>query len=84
MEPTFASGERLVFVRHSWEIDSVVLADVAEDGLVVKRVVDVADGRVHLLGDNKEASADYWVSPAQMMGVFSFRFPLKVPCCKAN
>ena len=84
MQPTFAPGERLLFVRRHFEPGNVVLADAGDDGLVVKRVVDVTDGHVHLVGDNTEHSAVYDLPRSVVLCVYLFRFPLKLPCCKAG
>lgn len=84
MQPTFAPGDRLLFIRRHFQPDSIVLADAGEDELVVKRVVDVADGHVHLAGDNIEHSAVYDLPRSAVLGVYVGRFPLKLPCCKAR
>ena len=84
MQPTFQPGERLLFVRKHFEPGSVVLADAGEDGLVVKRVVDVTGGRVHLMGDNREESAVYDLPRSAVLGVYVGKVPLKLPCCKAR
>ncbi len=84
MQPTFAPGDRLLFVRWHFEPDSIVLADAGEDGTVVKRVVDVTEERVHLVGDNSEHSAVYDLPRSAVLGVYVGRFPLKLPCCKAR
>ena len=84
MQPTFAPGERLLFVRRHFQRDSIVLAEAGEDGLVVKRVVDVTDGHVHLVGDNTEHSAVYDLPRSAVLGVYVGKVPLKLPCCKAR
>ncbi len=84
MQPTFAPGDRLLFVRRSFEPGSVVLADAGEDGSVIKRVVDATGGHVHLAGDNTEHSAVYDLPHSAILGVYVGRFPLKLPCCKAR
>ena len=84
MQPTFEPGDRLLFIRRHFEPDSIVLADAGEDGPVVKRVVRLTDGRVHLVGDNKEESEWYDLPRSAILGVYVGRFPLKLPCCKAR
>jgi len=84
MQPTFAPGDRLLFIRRHFQPDSIVLADAGDDGLVVKRVADVTDGRVHLAGDNSEHSAAFNLLRREVLGVYVGRFPLKFPCCKAR
>ncbi len=84
MQPTFAPGDRLLFVRRHFQPDSIVIADVGEDELVVKRVVRLTDGRVHLVGDNTEHSAEYDLPRSAILGVYVGKVPLKLPCCKAR
>jgi len=84
MQPTFAPGERLLFIRRHFEPGSIVIADAGDDGLVVKRVIDVTGGNVHLVGDNREESEEYDLPRAAVLCVYLFRFSLKVPCCKAR
>jgi len=84
MQPTFAPGNRLLFIRKHFEPDSIVLADAGEDGIVIKRVVNVTEERVHLVGDNTEESEVYDLLRSEVLGVYVGRFPLKLPCCKAR
>ncbi len=84
MQPTFAPGDRVLFVRKHFEPGNVVLADAGDDGPVIKRVVDVADGHVHLVGDNSEHSAVYDLPRSAILGVYVGKVPLKLPCCKAR
>ena len=84
MQPTFEPGDRLLFVREQFEPGSVVIAEAGEDGLVVKRVVDVTGGNVHLMGDNREESAEYYLPRTAVICVYLFQLPLKLPCCKAR
>jgi len=84
MQPTFEPGDRLLFVRRHFQPGSIVVADAGEDGSVIKRVVDVADGQVHLFGDNREKSEEYYLPQTAIIGVYLLQFPLKLPCCKAR
>jgi len=84
MQPTFAPGDRLLFIRRHFEPDSIVLADAGDDGSVIKRVVDLTDGHVHLVGDNTEHSAVYDLPRSAILGVYAGKVPLKLPCCKAR
>ena len=84
MQPTFDPGDRLLFVRKHFEPGSVVLADAGEDGLVVKRVVDLRNGEVRLVGDNSEHSAVYDLPRSAVLGVYAGKVPLKLPCCVAK
>jgi hypothetical protein len=59
MLPTFVPGEQLLFVRRSWEVGDVVIADVGEDEAVVKRVVKIKNDQVVITGDNKAVTATY-------------------------
>ena len=84
MQPTFEPGDRLLFIREPFEPGSVVIAEAGDDGLVIKRVVDVTGGHVHLVGDNSEHSAAFNLLRSEVLGVYVGRFPLKLPCCKAR
>ena len=84
MEPTLSEGDRVVFVRYAWELGHIVLADVREDAPVIKRILDVADGKLYLGGDNTAVSETFWITPDQIQGIMLFRVPLKLPCCSAN
>ena len=84
MQPTFEPGDRLLFIREDFEPGSVVIADAGDDGLVVKRVVDVTSGNVHLMGDNREKSEEYYLPRTAVICVYLLQLPLKVPCCKAR
>ena len=84
MQPTFAPGDRLLFIREDFEPGSVVIAEAGDDGLVVKRVVDVTGGNVHLMGDNRKESEEYYLPRTAVICVYLFQLPLKVPCCKAR
>ncbi|GAG35544.1 unnamed protein product [marine sediment metagenome] len=77
MEPTLQPGDRVICVRAPWQSGDIVLADVGEQDLVVKRVAECESRRVHLTGDNEQMSCDYWVSPQQIKSVMLCR--LTVP-----
>jgi len=74
MQPTLEPGERIVCARVGWQPGDIVLADVGEERLVVKRVAECGSQRVHLTGDNKQISCDYWVSRQQIKSVMLCRF----------
>lgn len=84
MVPTSMPGDRVLFVRKPWRINSIVLADVGEDAPVIKRVAHVTDGDIFLAGDNREQSQTYVVSSDQILGVMLWQVPLKLPCCEAR
>ena len=77
MAPTLQPGDRVLCVRAPWQSGDIVLADVGEDNLVVKRVAEHRGGRVHLTGDNEQISCDYWVSHQQIKSLMLCR--LAVP-----
>ncbi len=77
MQPTLEPGERIVCVRVGWQQGDIVLADVGEDNLVVKRVAEYRGQWVHLTGDNEQISRNYWVFPQQIKSVMVCR--LAVP-----
>ena len=79
MEPTLQAGERILCVRAPWQPGDVVLADVGEDSLVVKRVAEHRDQWVYLVGDNHQTSRTYWVSPQQIKSVMLCRLALPSP-----
>lgn len=83
MAPTLMPGERLLFIRGPWQMDSIVLADVGEDALVVKRVVQSIGDSVYLCGDNKVASETYWVPAEQIECVLLCRVPFRLPSAEA-
>ena len=76
MQPTLEPGERIVCVRVGWQQGNIVLADVEEDSLVIKRVAERRGQWVHLTGDNEQISCDYWVSPQQIKSVMLCRLGL--------
>ena len=77
MQPTLEPGERIVCARVGWQPGDIVLADVGEEHLVVKRVAEHRGQWVYLTGDNERVSCDYWVSPQQIKSVMLCR--LAVP-----
>jgi len=77
MQPTLEPGERIVCVRIGWQQGDIVLADVGEDDLIVKRVAEYRGQWVYLTGDNEQVSCAYWVSPKQIKSVMLCR--LAVP-----
>lgn len=68
MEPVVHSGQLLVFARLAWDVPDIVLADVDEELLVVKRVVGCGEDRVFLAGDNGNSSQNYVVSRHKVIG----------------
>lgn len=76
MEPTLQAGERIICLRAPWQPGDVVLADVGEDNLVVKRVAEHRGGWVCLVGDNQQTSHTYWVHPQQIKSVMLCRLGL--------
>ena len=76
MQPTLEPGERIVCARVGWQPGDIVLADVGEEHLVVKRVAECGSQRVHLTGDNEQISCNYWVSPQQIKSVMLCRLGL--------
>ena len=77
MQPTLEPGERIICVRVGWQPGDIVVADVGEEDLVVKRVAEHRGGWVHLVGDNEQASHNYWVAAQQVKSVMLCR--LAVP-----
>ena len=77
MLPTLRDGQRLIFARLPWHEGSVVLAQVGEDKLVIKRVVGMHEGLLVLVGDNRAVSARYVVQPSALEGVMLCRFPFE-------
>ena len=77
MQPTLEPGERIICVRLAWQPGDIVLADVGEQNLIVKRVAECERRRVHLTGDNEQISCDYWVSHQQIKSLMLCR--LAVP-----
>ena len=84
MQPTFEPGDRLLFIRWHFEPGTIVIADAGGEGLLVKRVASVTDGRVLLVGDNSEHSAAFNLRRSEVLGVYAGGFPLKFPCCQAR
>ena len=76
MQPTLHPGERILCVRVPWQQGDIVLADVGEEHLVVKRVAECGGRRVHLTGDNEQTSCTYWVSPQQIKSVMLCRLAM--------
>ncbi len=77
MQPILQPGERIVCIRIGWQQGDIVLADVGEDDLIVKRVTEYRGQWVYLTGDNEQISCTYWVSPQQIKSVMLCR--LAVP-----
>ena len=77
MHPTLLNGERVLFVRRGWQVGDIVLADVPDVGLVIKRVHAVSDGEVYLQGDNQVVSQDFRVTPDRIQGVMLCRVQLR-------
>ncbi len=76
MQPTLEPGERIVCARVGWQQGDIVLADIGEDSLVVKRVTERRGQWVHLTGDNEQISCTYWVYPQQIKSVMLCRLGL--------
>ena len=76
MQPTLAPGEWIVCMRIGWQPGDIVLADVGEDNLVVKRVAECREQWVYLTGDNERISCTYRVSPQQIESVMVCRLPI--------
>ena len=76
MPPTLEPGERSVCVRLGWQPGDIVLADVGEQNLIVKRVAEHRGGWVCLVGDNQQTSHTYWVHPQQIKSVMLCRLGL--------
>ena len=68
MEPVVHSGQLLIFARLPWDVQDIVLADVDEELLVVKRVASCGEDRVLLAGENGNASQNYIVSRHKVIG----------------
>ena len=84
MAPTLVEGDRVLFIRRPWQLRDIVLADVHEDAPVVKRILDIADSKLFLQGDNTEVSETYWITPDQIQGIMLGQIPFKLPCCIAQ
>lgn len=79
MEPTFQPGEQAAFARLPWKRGSVVVADVGETDLVVKRVVVTANDKVLITGDNREVTETYRVDRDDIRAVLVCRIPFTSP-----
>ena len=73
MTPTLQDGERLVCVRAPWGEGDIVVADVGESCLVVKRVDSRHGQEVRLIGDNRAHSESYCVQPEAIKSVMVCR-----------
>ncbi len=76
MQPTLHPGERILCVRVPWHQGDIVLADVGDEHLVVKRVAEYKGQQVHLTGDNEQISRNYWVFPQQIKSVMLCRLAM--------
>ena len=76
LQPTLNPGERILCVRAPWHQGNIVLADVGEEGVIVKRVAGRWHGWVRLIGDNQQTSCNYWVHPKQIKSVMLCRLTL--------
>ena len=81
MAPTLMPGDKVLFVRRSWRVGSVVLAEADEAGpvMVIKRVVRSQGNKVFITGDNKEKSESYQVNPDKILGVMLWHIDLTPP-----
>ncbi len=73
MEPTLHDGQQLVCIRAPWDEGDIVVADVGEGYLVVKRVVSRRGEEVRLVGDNRAHSESYRVRPEAVKSVMLCR-----------
>jgi hypothetical protein len=79
MYPTLPPGQELLFARMPFVPGDVVLADVGEDGLVIKRIDQIVAARVLLIGDNRGRTATYDVTPRCIRGVMVCKMPFRSP-----
>jgi phage repressor protein C with HTH and peptisase S24 domain len=84
MSPTLHPGDRLFVARLPWERGSIVIADVGESHLVVKRVVVAHPEFVGLMGDNRELSESFVVPPDHVKGVLVCRLPFPTFASRAE
>lgn len=59
MYPEIPDGSIVIFNRleDAWKAEDIVIAETPE-GTLIKRIKSIEDGRVFLIGDNREASVD--------------------------
>ncbi len=76
MQPTLEPGDRILCVRAPWHQGDIVVADVAQEELVIKRVDGQRAQQVRLVGDNREHSATYWVYPKDIKSIMLCRLLL--------
>ena len=76
MKPTLYPGDQILCVRAPLHQGDIVVADVAQDGLVVKRIDSRNSRQLHLAGDNPAHSATYWVSPEDIKSIMLCRLLL--------
>ncbi|MFO7945384.1 MAG: S24/S26 family peptidase [Armatimonadota bacterium] len=79
MVPTLRDRQQAVFARIPWRVGSVVLADVAEDEPIIKRVAAKTSDGVLLMGDNQWVSKNYLVSPDDILAVLVCHMPFSTP-----
>ena len=83
MTPTLQPGQELIFARLPWCVGDIILADVAEPELVVKRVTAASPRMVELQGDNRRVSQDYVVPVRAVKAVLLCQTPLSSPLSRA-
>lgn len=79
MEPTLHAGSEVLFGRLPWDTGDIILAEVGEGDLVIKRVAAKSDGQVLLKGDNRNVSVDYLAPERSVQAVLVCRTPLTSP-----
>jgi len=84
MEPTFMPGEQAAFARLPWKRGSVVVADVGETDLVVKRVAVTTNDKVLITGDNRKVTETYRVDRDDIRAVLVCRIPFTSPMAEES
>ena len=79
MYPTLRPGEQVLFARLPLAAGEIVLADVAEQLPVVKRIDRVQTRVILLDGDNRALSATYTTTAANVIGVMLCKLPFSSP-----
>jgi len=79
MRPALPPGSEVLVSRVPFRLHSIVLADVGENEVIVKRVVGFCGKQVLLQGDNRQCSSDYCVSAQAILGRMICRLPFGSP-----